>query len=1068
MGNSVNRSQEEAEFKYYAFISYKHANAASGLYESDGAWANALDKELRYLNIPTEIDRSNLIHEDDDAVDPIFKDTSTLTIVPGGELEQELTEKLKESKTLVLILSKDMVRDQNERYDPNPKKSTAWIYWEVKTFLKYHNHDWGRIIPVYIDRDDYSPQLLKTRIGIEEHFDNIEKPYHDYRAEHDWDTEKSMFYQKTAAAVASDIFKVEKRAFWNIKEKAKEAQEAERKRAKSQRRFWILVACIVAILALSALALRQMSSARDYLNEARQALELGNRLEANRLAKLACRNWIWTKGAAEVLWASKDSTRSCMQVNSRVCVSDDLMTVSYLDKNKQIVFLNAETLDEENRIEVGAAQDFIMSGNGNVIACFNYQDRQTQIEIIDRVTGDRETKTLSFPSFYTEDVVINQSGDVIYLDGDDTYIRGKGQVYVHTGLKHDDYEELQYRSLSRNHCSASFFGRDSVLVVASELSGNKGRQWALEFYNMRQLTGGNFTEPTVSIKLGKNTERCFLSPYKPYMYVSTKDSLYVYSVEIDGDYSIRRRCSDFAPNGVEEIRFSGQSYYKDVDLVIDKKGIGRMFYISGGGTSNGKQIIGFYDSYYEKNSQGGRPITLSGLEDGKGGPFILKYADSKKTINVSDAYRGFHIPDVTNGERIDGYCLKHMTIVTVSRQKKYIDSHSFISYIFHGGDKRKVTYFGHAPHFLSSTYAVHSSFDLFVDGNSRHYSAALYHPITNEFVLNISQKEDMSMDNVSPNDYAINSRWLAASMRHADSSFSLRIFSLIDKALVGEISISGNQNSIHLFKWIGDILIISTANGLCKVDMNHPRGLLCETIDHQFGQRSYTREDITNDNVFEYYRSPAYSYNRAWFISSRGQDRIIMPDADRHDNIKKNISNSGQYYSAYDSHAEVFSLVSTTLADTLWTTHTDTNNRYWQHFSSDDSYLLYATDNNVIHCISLKTFREAWSLPIHIPFSCLIGKKNAVFASTSIFVVNLKSGRIVAEFPNYPMKEQVVKMSPDEKYLLCGESLYSIPGRQKLGDGFSGECVALENNYIVFRNYMMELPKLPRLFKRIE
>lgn len=1062
------KGQNEVEFKYYAFISYKHANAASGLYENDGAWANALDKELRYLNIPTEIDKSVLIHEDDDAVDPIFKDTSTLTIVPGGELERELTEKLKESKTLVLILSKDMIKDQNERYDPNPKKSTAWIYWEVKTFLKYHENDWSRIIPVYIDKDDYSPHLLKTRIGIENHFDNIEKPYHDYRAEHDWNTEKTMFYQKTAAAVASDIFKVEKRAFWSIKEKAKEALEAERKRARSQKLLWIVVAFIIAVLAILALVLRQMSISREYLNEARLALESGNRIEANQLAGRACRSWLWTKGAAEVLWASKDSTRSCIQVNSRVCVSDDMKTISYLDKNKHIVFRNAETFDEEDRIDIGAAQDFIMSGNGDVIVCFNRQDRNTQIELIDRTTGDRESASLSSPHFYTENVVINQNGDILYLDRDYAYMRGVGQVFVHTGIQREELEEQQYRSLSRELCSASFYGRDSILLVASKLSGSKGSRWALEFYNMKRLTGGNYTDPIASIQLSKNTERCFLSPYKPYMYVATKDSLYAYTINVDGDCSIHRKCGDSIPDGIEEIRFTWQSYYDDVDLVIDKNGVGKMFYISGGGITNGKPNIGFYESYYDKNSSG-RPITLSGLAGGKGGPNILKYADSPKTINVRNSYRGFQIPNVTNGECINGYCLKYMTIITVSNQKKYIDSNRYVSYVFHGGDKRKVTFFSHAPHFFSSDYAVHSSFELFVDSTSRHYSAALYHPLTNEFVLDISQKEDVSMDKVSPYEYRISNRWLAASMRHADGRFSLRVFNLKNKSLTGEITIPGDWNSIHLFKWMSDdVLLLSTSDGLCRIDMNHPQGLFCEIIDKEFSQRAFIPEDITNDNVFEYYRSPAFYYNRTWYIHNAERNNCIMPDTDRDGFIKRAISNTGKYYSSYDPQINTFSLISVASADTLWTTHTEGNDGYWERFSADDRYFLYATNKNEIHCISLKTFKNTWTIPVHIPLSCLIGEKYAIIASSSIFVVNLHSGKIVAEFPNYPMKEQIIKMSPDEDYLLCGECLYSISGNQKLADGFSGECVALENEYIVFSNYLMELPKLPALFERID
>lgn len=325
------------------------------------------------------------------------------------------------------------------------------------------------------------------------------------------------------------------------------------------------------------------------------------------------------------------------------------------------------------------------------------------------------------------------------------------------------------------------------------------------------------------------------------------------------------------------------------------------------------------------------------------------------------------------------------------------------------------------------------------------------------------------MDKVSPYEYRISNRWLAASMRHADGRFSLRVFNLKNKSLTGEITIPGDWNSIHLFKWMSDdVLLLSTSDGLCRIDMNHPQGLFCEIIDKEFSQRAFIPEDITNDNVFEYYRSPAFYYNRTWYIHNAERNNCIMPDTDRDGFIKRAISNTGKYYSSYDPQINTFSLISVASADTLWTTHTEGNDGYWERFSADDRYFLYATNKNEIHCISLKTFKNTWTIPVHIPLSCLIGEKYAIIASSSIFVVNLHSGKIVAEFPNYPMKEQIIKMSPDEDYLLCGECLYSISGNQKLADGFSGECVALENEYIVFSNYLMELPKLPALFERID
>ena len=98
------------QFKYYTFISYKHEQKANGKFTTDEKWAHIFKSHLESWEIPAHIPSQERLNEEDERIYPVFRDSENYPV--SGELNQLTHKSLSESKTLLVILSREMLEDQ--------------------------------------------------------------------------------------------------------------------------------------------------------------------------------------------------------------------------------------------------------------------------------------------------------------------------------------------------------------------------------------------------------------------------------------------------------------------------------------------------------------------------------------------------------------------------------------------------------------------------------------------------------------------------------------------------------------------------------------------------------------------------------------------------------------------------------------------------------------------------------------------------------------------------------------------------------------------------------------------
>lgn len=116
----------EKVYKYYAFISYKHA---------DEKWAKWLQHRLETYRLPVALQKQNCPKR----LAPVFRDNTDLT---PGNLEKKLQESLELSHYLIVICSRNLAKESH------------YIDFEMQTFI-----DMGRankIIPFIVDGEPNS------------------------------------------------------------------------------------------------------------------------------------------------------------------------------------------------------------------------------------------------------------------------------------------------------------------------------------------------------------------------------------------------------------------------------------------------------------------------------------------------------------------------------------------------------------------------------------------------------------------------------------------------------------------------------------------------------------------------------------------------------------------------------------------------------------------------------------------------------------------------------------------------------------------------------------------------
>lgn len=187
------------EIVNYAFISYKRI-------EPDETWAKNLHRLLNSWYIPTDIAYSERLNNNK-RISPIVRDKDNFP--PGNGLDETIKTALRQSRSLILILSKAMIEDQMAR---RSKGEHAYIFEEIEYFQSLERSQ-RSIIPVYIDSDNQNPsELLPPML---KGYDKLILNVNDY-----FQTSKRQWSKRVAAAVAAGIFQKDQGLFWDYHRKA--------------------------------------------------------------------------------------------------------------------------------------------------------------------------------------------------------------------------------------------------------------------------------------------------------------------------------------------------------------------------------------------------------------------------------------------------------------------------------------------------------------------------------------------------------------------------------------------------------------------------------------------------------------------------------------------------------------------------------------------------------------------------------------------------------------------------------------------------------------------------------
>lgn len=1053
----------KADYKYYAFISYKHEDD-KGQFKEDAAWAEALDDELRFLHIPVEISREELIRETDDSVNPVFRDDTNLPMTKEGELQKALKKKLKSSKTLVLILSRSMVQDQNKKYSRDKEKNEAWVYWEVMTFLELHNYDWGRIIPVFIEKERYSPSSIGTAINMEKKYSNIQKPWQDYGTKYDWDNDRQSFYRRVACDVASAIFKVEdKEAFWNVKEKAREAEEAERKENEAQlqlrdmklkknraQKFMLALGILAAVLvgALIYSRSRRVQS-MELTAKGWTVLESGNRREALDYARAAHRKWKGNQETKQLMWVASDSTMSYMCVNSPVSFSRNDSLFVYIDKNKYAVVMDAKTLQEVDRIETGKACAALISPEGNRIAVLNTDNYYT---LYDR--NDRSSILADGYANKIDDGLWNESGSIMFVRNRLNMSSGCYYLGVKTGE----------RSSTVKFSDISFMGTDSLIALIPKLDNQEQTYCRFYLYDLKEGTRErDWINQTAELAFPNGITSVAFSRHNRLVVASSRDSIYTFLIDkSEGNYLLKRRNVEALKVPIKSISFKD---VEDAAFVVDEEGTGCLYDVTG----RVRPALAYaYMGDIRSMSKNYRAICKT-IDYSS-----LYYLKDKFDINLTDGkFTGFHLPNTgvdldVNGSRHGGV----YAIMVTESGKDALEGCK--TYLYTIGVGRTL-----APKstwkMLSSEYVVRGGMDLFIskseDGrsSSTHSSSCIFNPITGEHIMHLAKREDAEQwkdPHVVFEDYYLNGHRLVARCKNGDIDYLLRVYDLKERVMNHEIHVG---RECRFITWFNDGSFLY-AEGTFLYRLNANAGAEPIVVSDCF-DGIYYNDNPTGDCIVINEKHSG-EIVPCWVSARDGLVRQLTPHHVRELSPDGNyiLYGTDKFWSHRQENGEwkdyqesKFSVLDSRTLDTLSVISSDQIITNFYRYSLDSKHLIFSEGKEWLCCVGIPSGKERWRKKIWRPVTITMGKKYMAVQSTSLFVLDIKTGKTVCEFET-GLKKLKLTLSPDEQWLLAGDKLYSIPIRQKMASGVDERYIRLEDNYLVYSRYLMKLPSAGDLF----
>jgi len=517
--------------RYYAFISYKHQSAENPWAKNDESWAQTIYKQLINWDIPVSIDKSHLINENDKQIKPIFRDKEE--IYGGKNTSQILNENLLNARSLIVICSEKMIKDQNEKRQeesqenknkpPQEQNIKAYIYHEIDFFLN-HNPQ-ASIIPIWIDTtpfDKNNPNHLPPQL-IGRDIKTIE--VNDYRS-------RKTYKKETVAETAASIFQSNKTLFWDY---------YQQKRREFIWKWSCIIAIALAIIGAIGFNLwksKQISEAYRMTANATEALTSGNRYQAIKLAADAYSTYSSTEGISSLMWKCLDEASPYMTLNSTVEVNEAQGIYAYIENNRYIKICDLKDCKLLENIDAGYVKNITLSKDCNLIACdtgnsIRVYDRQAQTFIHEFHIDVNNYKILEFNNKANYLFVSNPYNQQYFATKIYSLNRENTQSYPfydYTNIDHQTWQEA----------TGSFMGTDSLFAIFGKMytinsqgepaDPNEKGQWACRVYNLNKKDPLKSSWPIFcnEISIPKNATNVAVSPQLPVIIITTPSEIWVY------------------------------------------------------------------------------------------------------------------------------------------------------------------------------------------------------------------------------------------------------------------------------------------------------------------------------------------------------------------------------------------------------------------------------------------------------------------------------------------------------------------------------------------------------------
>lgn len=1097
------------EYKYYAFISYKHKENAPWA-RHDHAWAETIHEYLTKWKIPNAIDPYKLIKENDKQIKPVFRDQVEMY---GGENVSHILEKeLNASKTLIVVCSKKMISDQlgkQEKAHADNNNDKAYIFEEIDYFT---NRIKRPVILVWIDKEPFdknSPSCLPPQ------FRNTDIKVIDANAY------RSGFFplvkRHTTAEIAASIFQTNMSAFWDI--------------YKRQRQVMIAVVLGVLLVFAGVVSFLSVNNSRNRaykcIAEANEYIQKGSRYEAMKLTKEAYESYKGANGISLLMRKCLNEKIPFKRYDCSVTYSNDGTFYTTISSDNKSVHIHDSNTDEI--IESFIAQfveSTVISPDNNLIIC------ETRIDSI-RIYNRNEKKiTGVIANENYNKVSINKSGTRICIYDE---LNFNGEIYDMSDLKkvcfrpttiYTNIDSLGWRSVKHSFMATDslfvLYGKEAILEGSASwvVRDTDKDKWACYVYNLnlKDTICGLKPQLFKKIVLPDDITNIAASDFSENIIVTTTSGIYIHSFK-NGNYSVRSQ-------GYSNIIIGNTVGYDSIyrEMYPDKNEIkiknikfcrnGNYALLTDNNNVNHTFNLNHYESYTPHNGFGifANPKTVDREEfnnrdaaiDIIDKNYIISFAPNSTTENIyiydyNSRYKsfkpatGFVKPELAvYYKNYNDFC-----IVENSRNESGESKikNKYVSFFYKSTPLCELSIDHFENHRDTIICSISKTLKYAVLRKKMRSDGAniLWDIVNNAEICNLS---DLLHDGSYISDYnpvfISEDKYLLLNCNHINSADSRQktayfIYDIPNKEINFRSHIFGKYEVLGHNKLIvskEDTTRIIYDPGLQDTicNLGKDRYWIYEKNDKMLVIKKYADDNKPESNVL---------------VNLESKEVLDIPDSIHVDVI----SPDGKYLAEFkrsnlwiynvrqpDSLKIINASDWSTVHKLLFNSNKKGNYEDFICFTPDSRYLLCTTGKHRgLVLYDVKNKREAWTLDTYydiqkcsssigyLPtpntyFGFAVSGKYIAIHSNNILLIDIETGKVKGEIPYSTMTKGTAsgwQFTPDGKFLLAGNHLIDIENMKCIDSEMPESPVFVKDDVIIYRNFVYPLLNDKQMYQAI-